>query len=377
MTGKQHIVKHVIFGIILLGISLPMIQHLSGFANVRALKGAVVLAEAPTFSDSSWLNGNYQDQTDKFLNDQFGFRSSYVRLHNQIKYSLYNDINANGVIIGKDWYMYEWNYIRAHYGMDFIGDSLISAKTKKMRVVQDSLASKGKTLLIVFTPGKGSFYPEFFADSSVRDMSRTNYEAFIDHFEEDTVNYLDLKRWFQSIKGKTEYPLYAKGGIHWSKYGEILAADSLVHHIESVSGRDLPEIVVDNIVESSRNKNGDYDIGEGLNIIFQTPTYPMGYPEFHVEGEEKNNTRVLFVADSYYWGMFNYGFSNSIFNDGEFWFYNHQVYPQSFEKELTVGELNFVQKVEENDVIILMSTDANLYNFAFGFIDKLYEEYTK
>ena len=128
-----------------------MIQHLTGFANVRALKGAVVLAEAPTFSDSTWLNGNYQDQTDKFLNDQFGFRPSYVRLHNQIKYSLYNDVNANGVIIGKDWYMYEWNYIRAYYGLDFIGDSLIMDKVHKIRTIQDTLASKDKTLLIVLT----------------------------------------------------------------------------------------------------------------------------------------------------------------------------------------------------------------------------------
>lgn len=377
MAGKKHTVKQILFGMILLGISVPMIQHITGFANVKSLKGAVLLAEPGTLSDTSWLNGSYQDQTDKFLNDQFGFRPSYVRLHNQIKYSLYNDVNANGVIIGKDWYMYEWNYIRAYYGLDFIGDSLIENKTRKMKFVQDTLKAQGKTLLIVFTPGKGSFYPEFFADSSIRERGRTNYEAYIEQFQRQTVNYVDFNKWFLSIKGKTDYPLYPKGGIHWSKYGEILAADSLVHHIEAVSGKDLPEIVLDKMVKSSKNKNGDYDIGEGLNIIFQTPTYPMGYPEFHVEEEDKNNTRVLFVADSYYWGMFNYGFSNSLFHDGEFWFYNHQIYPQTFEKELTVGEVNMKQKVEENDVIVLMSTDANLHNFPFGFIDKLYDEYTK
>lgn len=377
MEGKTHTIKQILFGVILLGISIPLIQHLTGFANVKALKGAVVLAEPGTLNDSTWLYGSFQDQTDNFLNDQFGFRPSYVRLHNQIKYSLYNDVNANGVIIGKDWYMYEWNYIRAYYGLDFIGDSLIESKTRKMKLVQDSLKAKGKTLLIVFTPGKGSFFPEFFADSSIREKSRTNYDSYIQQLKEHSVNYVDFKKWFLSMKGKTDYPLYAKGGIHWSKYGELLAADSLVHHIESISGRNLPEIVLDNVIESSRNKNGDYDIGEGLNIIFQTPTYPMGYPEFHIEQQDKNNTRTLFVADSYYWGMFNHGFSGSLFNNGEFWFYNHQVYPQSFEKELTVSDIDFIQKVEENDVIVLMSTDANLYNFAFGFIDRLYEEYSK
>lgn len=377
MGKKQHIVKRALFSIIMLGISLPMIQHLTKFSNVRDLKGAIILNGPADLSDSTWLNGIYQEQTDKFLNDQFGFRPSYVRLHNQLKYSLFGDVNANGVIIGKEWYMYEWNYIRAYYGLDFIGDSLIEDKTHKLKVIQDTLASRGKQLLVILAPGKGSYLPEFFADSSIREKGRTNYESYVEHFERDSVSYIDFKSWFLSNKGKSQYPLYAKGGIHWSKYGEILAADSMVHHIEKISGRDLPEIVIDGFEESTKNKNGDYDIGEGLNIIFQTPTYPMAYPQFHLEQEDKNNTKVLFVADSYYWGIFNYGFSQTLFNGGEFWFYNHQVYPQTFEKELTVGELDIVQKVEENEVVVLMATDANLYNFAFGFIDRLYDEYTK
>lgn len=377
MTGKQHILKHLLFAGLLLGIALPMVQHLTGIKYVEPLKGAVVLAEPGNLSDSSWLNGQFQDQTDKYLNDQFGFRPHFVRLHNQLKYSMYGDINANGVIIGKEGYMYEWNYIRSYYGLDFIGDSLIRDKSNKIRAVQDSLKARGKTLLVILAPGKGSFFPEFFPDSSVREIGKTNYSSYLASFKEDSINCIDFKKWFLSMKGKTPYPLYAKGGIHWSKYGEILAADSMVHHLEYLSNRDLPEIVIDTIIESATNKNGDYDIGEGLNILFQTSTYPMGYPEFHLEQKEQNNTKVLFVADSYYWGMFNYGFSNSLFNDGEFWFYNHQVYPLSYEKPTTVADLDFRQKVEENDIIVLMATDANLYSFAFGFVDKLYSEYAK
>ncbi len=377
MKRKTHISKSILFGIILLGISIPMIQHITGFANVRALKGAVVLSEAPEFSDSMWLYGHYQVQLDKYLNDQFGFRPSYVRLHNQVKYSLFKDVNANGVILGKDWYMYEWNYIRAYYGLDFVGDSLISQKTKKLKVIQDTLRAKGKTLLVVLAPGKGSFFPEFFPDTSLREKGRTNYQSYMEFMKRDSVNYLDFQAWFLQNKGKTVYPLYGKGGIHWSKYGEILAADSLIHHIEKISGKDLPEIVLDGVTESSKNKNGDYDIGEGLNIIFQTPTYPMGYPQFHIEEENKNTTRTLFVADSYYWGMFGQGFAKTIFNDGEFWFYNNQIYPQSAEQYVLVETIDIITKVEENEVVVLMSTDANLYSFAFGFIERLYDEYVK
>jgi hypothetical protein len=73
--------------------------------------------------------------------------------------------------------------------------------------------------------------------------------------------------------------------------------------------------------------------------------------------------------------MFNYGFSRDLFGDGEFWYYNKQIYPDSYTTPLEVKDIDIRAKAEENDVIILLSTDANLYKFAFGFIDQLYEAY--
>ena len=73
--------------------------------------------------------------------------------------------------------------------------------------------------------------------------------------------------------------------------------------------------------------------------------------------------------------MFNYGFSRDLFGDGEFWYYNKLIYPDSYITPLEVSTINIKEKAEENDVIILLSTDANLYKFAFGFIEELYEAY--
>lgn len=374
MGKRKDIGKRIIFGILLLGISIPLIQHVTGFANVKALKGAVVNSEPTTFSKKDWFEGSYQDNTDKYLNDQFGFRSSYVRLHNQIKYSLFGEANARGVIIGKDWYLYEYNYIRAYHGLDFIGDSLISEKTRKLKYIQDRLKEQNKELLIVLAPGKGSFFPEYFPDSSRREKTRTNYEAYLEHLNEDSVHFVDYQNWFLTNKGKTQYPLYAKGGIHWSKYGEMLVADSLLHLLKS-TGKEFPDLIIDTFILQDENLKEDYDIGEGMNLIFHTPTYPMAYPQFHFENEEKNKTRVLFVGDSFYWGMFNYGFSKALFNGGQFWFYNNAIYPDSYDKELSVKDINIREEVEKNEVIVLISTDANLYSFANGFIDQLYEAY--
>ncbi len=115
MAGEKKYtgLKRILFGILLLGISVPMIQHVTEFFSVNPLSGAVQNALPAEFSLKSWMDGTYQVQSDKYLNDGFGFRPSFVRLHNQLQFSLFSIPYANGVLIGKESYLYESSYIRA------------------------------------------------------------------------------------------------------------------------------------------------------------------------------------------------------------------------------------------------------------------------
>ena len=56
-----------------------------------------------------------------------------------------------------------------------------------------------------------------------------------------------------------------------------------------------------------------------------------------------------------------------LFNDCKFWFYNQEVYPDHYEKPTLVSTIDFKKEIAENEVIILLSTDANLDRFPFGF----------
>jgi hypothetical protein len=93
----------------------------------------------------------------------------------------------------------------------------------------------------------------------------------------------------------------------------------------------------------------------------------MAYPTFQIKNPELNKHKTTVIADSYYWGMFNSGFSSTVFNNGKFWFYNQEVYPDHYEKPTMVPNIDFKKEISENEVIILLSTDANLYRFPFGF----------
>ena len=128
--------------------------------------------------------------------------------------------------------------------------------------------------------------------------------------------------------------------------------------------------------ESNKPLDTDDDIENGMNLLFNIKDLKMGYPEVQFEiSRDTPASKVLVVADSYYWGLFNSGVSRDIFNNGEFWFYNKQIYPHSYTAPLNVEDVNLKAHIETNDIIILLSTDANLPKFAFGFIDQVYDLY--
>jgi hypothetical protein len=378
-----HITKHLMFIGIVLMMCIPALQQYFEFREERPLKGAVIIHEYVPFSWDTWFEGDFQKSTSKYVKTNFGFRSEFIRLNNQKHYSFYNRARANGVIVGKESYLYEENYIEAHLGLDFIGWKEIEEKTRKLKFIQDKLKENGTDLYVVFAPGKGSYNSEYIPDSYLdkskkQKIHATNYETYKQEFLEQNVNFLDFKTWFLDMKDTTSYPLFGKAGIHWSKYGEFLAADSLLQEIGKIRNAPMPDLVLDNVVEQELNQWGDFDIGEGMNLLFDLPTFAMGYPEFHWDWDTTQSQQIVtFVADSYYWGMFNYGFSRDLFGDGEFWYYNKAIYPDSYQSKIEVGDIDIRAKAEENDVIIILSTDANLYKFAFGFIDQLYDAYQR
>ena len=101
----------------------------------------------------------------------------------------------------------------------------------------------------------------------------------------------------------------------------------------------------------------------------------MAYPTFEVIKPSRNKHKTMVIADSYYWGMFNSGFSTNVFNKGRFWFYNQEVYPDHYEKPTLVSSLDFKKEIAENDVIVLLSTDANLFRFPFGFSELFFQNF--
>ncbi len=354
------------FGIILI---LPLIFSFTKLNSKIELKGDVALIEKPKLTAHKWVDGSYQNQFEKYINDHVGFRPIFVRIRNQVQYSLFNEAKAAGVIEGKEKYLYEKNYIKAFNGDDFLGSDTIYQRTQRLKTLQDSLSNFGKTLLVCLAPGKGSFYPEYFPDNLIKPKTdSTNYKRYSYYLNKTGVNFLDFNKWFLEMKDTSQFILYPKYGIHWSYYGMVLATDSLIHHVEKLVNKDLPNLIIGKNNFSRKLKPMDYDIADGMNLLWQLPSPPMCYPETKWEdAAEKSQPKTILIGDSFYWSMFQEGIWKNSFSPGGFWFYNRQIYPDSFTKPLEVKDVNYWQYISNNDLFILLVTEANLPKFSWGF----------
>ena len=377
--SKYHrIFKKLLFAFIVALLFLPMLQQKLELVELKPLNGSYTVLEDPWFSLSGWFEGKYQLEQQKFSNENFGFRNGFVRIYNQAYYELFNEARANSVVIGKDNYLYEENYIQAYLGRDFIGHDKIAEKVDKLKKVSDTLRNIGIELIVVLAPGKGSFYPEFIPEKyEPLNRSTTNYEVYQEKMMQSKIALLDFNGWFNQMKDTSTYTLFPKTGIHWSKYGAVLAADSIISYINSQNAKTkMPELIISEIEKSVTIRGNDDDIEKGMNLLIDIPDLEMGYPQFKTpKYTSTESPKVLTVADSYYWEMFGWGLSRDVFNGGQFWYYNEQIYPESYKQPLDVKDIDFQYEVEKNDVILLMSTDGNLHKFAFGFIDQLYDCY--
>jgi hypothetical protein len=368
-------IKSALFGAILLFLWLPSIQTNFKLIDEKPLAGVYELIPKKYFTINDWLNESYQQNFEAYNNQNLSFKNTLVRMHNQVGYSLYNEARAIGVVIGKDNYVFNYDYLNAALGNEYVGEAQINEKTYKLAKVQDTLQKLNKHIFIVLAPGKASYFYEFIPNSWLPAKPTTNYESYVAAFKKANINYLDFKQWFALMKPTAKYPLYPKAGFHWSVYGEYLVADSLLSYLETRNKIDLPEIVLDSITMQQYNSDYEYDAGAIANIMQRVPTYPLALPHTHFNKTGKAQLKTLVVADSYYNVIWQKGLSANAFDNGEYWYYNKRLLTSDPSVNRYINDVDVQQEVQKYQEIIIMSSDVNLNSFGFNFIETLYDIY--
>jgi hypothetical protein len=375
MEKYGHTIKKSLLGFILLVLILPLLQQHVRFYDPEPLKGYHIPKEKIWFSKAAWFDGTYQEAYNDWHNENFGFRNECVRIYNQVAFNLYNIAKANDVVIGKENYLYELNYVKAYCGTDFVGEPQLVEWTTQLKALQDSLEKKNVTLVVCLAAGKASFYPEYIPDDYGPGADVTNYKRLSALLKQYDVNHIDYNAWFMQMKGKTEYPLFPKTGIHWSRYGAMFAVDSLVKYVEHKRGIDMPGVVWEKSTLADTITQPDDDIGEAMNLMWPITPLKMGEPKYHWEDTTgKTMPTLMAVSDSYFWTMFE-GLRTNTFKDIAFYYYNKEIFRATGGQKILAEPDIAMYETGSNDVVMIMATEANMWGIGWGYIQDAFNHF--
>lgn len=369
-------IKKGLFTLLVLMLVLPAIQARFTLINERPLTGAFEGADPPSFdnyTNPSWLSGDFQSTFNLRLEQNIGFRNSLVRMHNQLNFDLFNQANAEGVVIGKDRMLFEEDYIREYLGMYYVGDTVWQKKAYQLRKVQDTLRAMGKQLLVILEPGKGSFYPELFPRQYQQiEKSTSNYDAIKLHFGKAGIKMLDIDSLFLSQKKQYKAPLFTQGGTHWSYFGAAVAAQITLKTLQEQS-LNVPNLSIGELSVGDTVRHPDNDIWLAMNLAaspkLQQPIYPL--LEFgKVTGSKPT---VLVVGDSFYYNWLNDNIPSKAFGNCEFWYYNKTITRCDYSPGGQASERDLKQEIQQCDAILIMITGRFHHAFAWNFDEQLFD----
>ena len=367
----------LLFFVILSG---ELIQHHLHPINVETLHGSSTQLSKPIFSFDKWLEGTFQEEWTKYLDQKLDLHSFLVRLSNQIDYTLFKQTKAVRVEEGKDGYLFDNGYIESYYGDDYEGDYFFLDKAKKLLFIQEKLKEKNIELIFIIPAGKPSLYldkiPKHYFTKSKK---KSNYEGCVEQFRKHNIQLVDLRNYLLKVKDTAKYPLFSKKGVHWSGYTATITADTVIRYMENLKKIDLPDYRQTGGETTFTPRGTDDDILKAMNLLIEDRSEKLFYPTitFDKPDSTKVKPNVLIIGDSFVWTWLNfYEYIPHLFSEkSEYWYYNKEVHwpLQQNQFPYSVSTKNLAEKVKDRDYILLVFNDASLIHCGYGAIEQLYD----
>lgn len=367
----------ILFTILMVFLFMPLLQGLFHLIPVKPLSGVTLETEKPAFSLASLRTGDFAQQEETYMSEHFGFREPIIRLYNQYLWSCYRKTYAHDVVAGKRGWLYTPESVRDYYGTEMprwqhsaeAAQQRFDREVRYLNRVRTLLKENDVELLAFIAPEKSYLYPEYLPERQ-RDTSTFNAcDYFVERFQETGFPCIEMTRWFQQMKDTVSYPLIPQTGAHWV-FPAVYAADSLFRYMGDLKGVELPRLQTGALHESD-NHGADNDLERLLNL-----TLPIrkrtGYSptaEVRVESSPRSvKPKVLFVGNSFMWGIANQVPMREVFDEVEFWYYFSTTYTgDPLEATGQVVGYNLLEKLLDFDYIVWFTTANQLNKGTMGF----------
>ena len=184
------------------------------------------LSEFPSpKTEEGKINVEWLSQAGDYFQEHFAFRNELVTGNALLHGRLLETSTADGVIQGKNGWLYYKDSLDDYLGQDLLSDRSLFNIAHMLSMTQQALEEKGVNFLFTIAPNKNSLYGDNMPYyDKLKVSGRTNRENLEDWLKTEKVAYADL---YQALMEEDEV-LYHARDSHWNNKGAALAADVLM-----------------------------------------------------------------------------------------------------------------------------------------------------
>lgn len=370
------VIKKIAFIFIMTLLCFPFCYQFREGTITKKLRGYFEPPKKVELNAKSFLDGSWQQYAEAYAKDKLKTRHFLIRLNNQLKYSLFQELNVNGVKKGQNDFYFEYRYIEAYLGLNFLGEVRIEEHVAKFARLRDSLAARDIEMLYVIASGKANYMPDHLPDKYLSiEKHPNNYESYLHFFDQYKIPHLDFNQYLLDMKDTSAYPLYTRGNIHWSFYGLSYVVDSLIAQMETQLDRDLPDYTRADVSLAYEPKYyTEGGIFKSLNLLWTEIQDTFAYRDpimLDSLNVNKYYPRIWTIGDSFYGTLCTYEVPQRFFDPNSiFFYYNHSLVGTIYDYNYMPGTLkDFISQIEEQDMIMFFTTDAGLPGCSWGAVD--------
>lgn len=360
--------------ILLPGLYLSLMPESVHGIRFNELAGGYIRSEQPDYYPDLLFSGEYSAEMQTWIRENYPYRGWFIRLHNQLDYSLFRHSSNERIAVGQKGELYDVSYIQAWQGKDAMHPDTVSRFIEAISNLRDSLKAYQTELLVLTPPGKPSFMPRYLPNRILSEVPSTSNRQRVSHaLEEAEVPFIDFE-YFNTVQEKEPHRLYPRSGLHWSLYGAAVAADTLRNRISELLQTELPQISWTTQPYYDRMQT-DFEVERAMNLLWPIDQREMVRPVYRFdESAETFKPKVIIIGDSYYKVWYDQGIQEKLFHpESQFWYYGRAILPaREINGEPVIAPaLNVSEEVRKADLVLFVNAEINLPRLGFGLIERM------
>ncbi len=362
---------------------MPTVQEQFNLFELDPLGGVYEKSAPPVLNFENYRNGSYQNQVDKYLSENFGFREWLLRVYNQYSWSFYRKIENQQVVAGEDNWLFNEYDMNDYYGKEMyrwqeskaVAIETFDRKVRLMCRLQKLLKQDfGVDLLMFIAPTKANVFPEHLPVRSFDTATINARKYYAKAFKDRGFPIIEMTEWFLQIKDTLSFHSFPPAGDHWN-FSSAIAADSLFRFMGSLKNIQLPRLTISGWREAdSKYWSRDHDLEKLLNLMFRIKYREKPLKEADVTVTMDSGCikpKVLIIGNSFIYSINDYIPLGQVFSKANFWYYNTTA-----QDLINGGENEAVENIDKlraflsADYIIWFSTASQMYNLSYGFAEE-------